>query len=188
MAHTPSLTTQLHMPRRRAGVTTSVTIGGERFYLTANGREDGTLGEVFIQWGKQGQTQAGLMDVYAVALSVSLQHGVRLEELVRQGLDLYFVPNGHTDDPQIPRVRSVTDWAVRRLAIDWLPYRVRAGLGIFTVDERVSAAADWLAAEEAKIPGLQARVPSSDPAADDEEIMAAFSADLAGGLGDPARR
>ena len=61
---------QRHMPRRRTGHTTSVTIGGERFYLTANGREDGTLGEVFIQWGKQGQTPAGLMDLYSIALSV----------------------------------------------------------------------------------------------------------------------
>jgi hypothetical protein len=58
---------QRHMPRRRCGHTTSVTIGGERFYLTANGHADGTLGEVFIQWGKQGTTGAGLMDVYAVA-------------------------------------------------------------------------------------------------------------------------
>ena len=67
--------TQRHMPRRRTGLTTSVTIGGERFYLTANGRDDGALGEVFIQWGKQGQTQAGLVDIYAMALSVGLQHG-----------------------------------------------------------------------------------------------------------------
>jgi hypothetical protein len=57
---------QRHMPRRRAGHTTAVTIGGERFYLTANGREDGSLGEVFLQWGKQGTTGAGLMDIYAV--------------------------------------------------------------------------------------------------------------------------
>jgi ribonucleoside-diphosphate reductase alpha chain len=135
------------MPRQRAGLTTSVTIGGEEFRMIANGREDGTLGEVFISWGKQGRTQAGLMDIYAIACSVGLQHGVPLVDLVRQGLDLYFVPNGHTDDPDIPRVRSVVDWVARRLAIDWLPYEVRAAEGIFTVDERVSVARDWLAAD-----------------------------------------
>ena len=154
---------QRHMPRRRTGHTTSVTIGGERFYLTANGREDGTLGEVFIQWGKQGQTPAGLMDLYSIALSVALQHGVPLLDLVHQGLDLYFVPNGHTDDPQIPRARSVVDWAARRLAIDWLPYEVRAAEGIFTVDERVTAAGDWLAAEAARLPFTQAAVPPRTP-------------------------
>ena len=100
---------QRHMPRRREGHTTAVTIGGERFYLTANGREDGRLGEVFIQWGKQGTTGAGLMDIYAVALSVGLQHRVPLTELLAPALDLYCVPNGHTDDPQIPgSVRSST--------------------------------------------------------------------------------
>lgn len=187
MAHTSRMTTQRHMPRRRTGVTTAVTIGGERFYLTANGREDGTLGEVFISWGKQGQTQAGLMDVYSVALSVGLQHGVPLLELVHQGLDLYFVPNGHTDDPEIPRVRSVVDWVARRLALDWLPYEVRAREGIFTVDERVSAATDWLASETAKIPAVQAQVSSADPAADADELMKAFRAELASGIGTPLR-
>jgi ribonucleoside-diphosphate reductase alpha chain len=173
------------MPPRRTGVTTSVTIGGERFYLTANARADGSLGEAFVSWGKQGQTQAGLMDIYAVALSVGLQHGVPLLDLIHQGLDLYFVPNGHTDDPDIPRVRSVVDWVARRLAIDWLPYDVRAAEGIFTVDERVTAAGDWLAAETAKIPAVQAQVPSIDPAADPDEVMEAFRADLATGIGTP---
>jgi hypothetical protein len=186
MTYPPSPRHQRHMPQRRAGLTTAVTIGGEQFYLTANGRDDGTLGEVFIQWGKQGQTQAGLMDIYAVALSVGLQHGVPLLDLTRQGLDLCFVPNGHTDDPQIPRVRSVVDWVARRLAIDWLPYAVRAAEGVFTMQERESAAADWLAAETAKIPALQAQVPSDDPAAETEELEA-FRAELASGIGSPPR-
>jgi hypothetical protein len=177
--------TQRPLPRRRIGHTTSVTIGGERFYLTANGREDGSLGEVFLSWGKQGQTQAGLMDIYAIAVSVGLQYGVPLVELVRQGLDLYFVPNGHTDDRDFPRVRSVIDWAARRLAADWLPYEVRAREGIFKLDERVSAAGDWLVAETAKIPAVQAQVPSTDPAADPDEVMEAFRAELATGIGTP---
>jgi ribonucleoside-diphosphate reductase alpha chain len=142
---------QQHMPRRRAGHTTSVTIGGERFYLTANGREDGTLGEVFIQWGKQGTTGAGLMDVYAVALSVGLQHRVPLVDLIRDGLDMYFVPNGRTDDPEIPRVRSVVDYIARRLAIDWLPYSQRAELGIFTVTERVTQAQPWMDSQDVQL-------------------------------------
>ena len=139
------------MPRRRTGHTTSVTIGGERFYLTANGHDDGSLGEVFIQWGKQGSTGAGLMDIYAVALSVGLQHGVPLIELITPGLDLYCVPNGRTDDPQIPRVRSVIDYVARRLAIDWLPYPDRASLGVFTIDERMAAARTWMDTEDRRM-------------------------------------
>jgi hypothetical protein len=128
---------QRHLPRRRSGHTIAVTIGGERFYCTANGRGDGSLGEVSVQWGKQGSAGAGLMDTYAVALSVGLQHCVPLTDLLRPALGLYFVPAGHTDDPEIPRVCSVVDYFARRLAIDWLPYAERKALGVFTIAELV---------------------------------------------------
>ena len=166
---------QRHLPRRRAGHTTAVTIGGERFYLTANARDDGTLGEVFIQWGKQGTTGAGLMDVYAVALSVGLHHRVPLIDLIRDGLDMYFVPNGRTDDPQIPRVRSIVDYVARRLAIDWLPYEQRNELGVHTVDERMTRARAWLNAEDARLSNLQTT----------DERPDGFGWDIANGIGDP---
>jgi hypothetical protein len=90
-----------------------VTIGPERFSLTANQREDGSLCEVFIYWGKHGTSSAGLMATYAVALSTGLQHRVPLADLIRPGLDQYFLP------------------------IDWLPYPERAALGVYTLTERV---------------------------------------------------
>lgn len=166
---------QRHMPRRRIGHTTAVTVGGERFYLTTNAREDGSLGEVFIQWGKQGTTGAGLMDIYAVALSVGLQHRIPLVELIRQGLDLYFVPNGRTDDPEIPRARSVVDYMARRLAIDWLPFDQRAELGIFTIDERMRQGQEWMTTEDARL----SRTVGGDAGPD------AFGWELANGIGDP---
>jgi hypothetical protein len=125
------------MARRRAGHTTAVTIGAERFHLIANQGDDGSLGEVFIHWGKHGTSSAGLTNAYAVALSMGLQHRVPLPELIRPGLDQDFGPNGRTDDPEIPRVRSAIDYVARRLAIDWLPYADRAALGVFTRTERV---------------------------------------------------
>ena len=126
-----------HMPRRRSGHTITVTIGAERFCLTANQRDDGSLGEVFIHWGKHGTSAAGLVSTYAMALSLGLQHRVPLADLIHPGLDQFFVPNGHTDDPEIPRVRSAVDYIARRLAIDWLPYPERAALGVYTLTERV---------------------------------------------------
>ncbi len=71
-----------------------------------------------------------------------------LGDLIRPGLDQFFVPNGHTDDPEIPRVSSVVDYIARRLAIDWLPYPERAALGVFTLTERVQRASAWMAAYE----------------------------------------
>jgi len=51
--------------RRCGGHTIAVAIGAERLCLTAGQREDGSLGEVFIRWGKYGTSGAGLLDTYA---------------------------------------------------------------------------------------------------------------------------
>jgi hypothetical protein len=130
-----------------------VAIGPERFSLTANQRDDGSLCEVFIHWGKHGTSSAGLVATYAIALSMGLQHRVPLAALIRPGLDQYFLPNGHTDDPDIPRVRSAVDYVARRLAIDWLPYPERAALGVYTLAERVRR---WELAAALHAPGLAA--------------------------------
>jgi hypothetical protein len=132
---------QRSMPRHRGGHVTAVTIGGERFSLTAAERADGSLCEVRIAWGKHGSSAAGLMDAYATALSAGLQHGVPLADLLRPGLGLRFAPYGDTDDPEIPRVRSIVDYFSRRLAIDWLPDADRAALGVLTIGGRAARAA-----------------------------------------------
>jgi ribonucleoside-diphosphate reductase alpha chain len=116
------------------------------------------------------------MDVYAVALSVGLQRRVPLVELIRNGLDMYFVPNGRTDDPEIPRVRSVVDYVARRLAVDWLSYEQRHELGVYTVEERMAQAHAWMSAEDARLSNEPGRDVSPD----------AFDWDLANGIGDPA--
>jgi hypothetical protein len=112
---------QQHLPWRRHGHTTAVTIGGERFYLTANARADGTLGELLMRWGKQGQSCSGLVDAFAISWSLALRHDVPLTDLISGSLNLHFLPSGRTDDPQIPHARSIADYTARRLAIDWLP-------------------------------------------------------------------
>jgi hypothetical protein len=138
---------QGNMSCRRRGHTTSATIGGERFSLTATERADATLGEVRIGCGKYGSGIAGLMDAYATAISAGLQHGVPLADLLRPGLGLRFAPGGSTDDPEIPRARSAVDYFSRRLAIDWLPDADRAALGVLTISERVARAVDWTGAD-----------------------------------------
>jgi hypothetical protein len=129
-----------NMSCRRRGHTTSATIGGERFSLTATERADGTLCEVRIESGRYGSGIGGLMDAYATAISAGLLHGVPLADLLRPGLGLRFAPDGSTDDPEIPRVRSAIDYFSRRLAIDWLPDADRAALGVLTIGERVARA------------------------------------------------
>jgi ribonucleoside-diphosphate reductase alpha chain len=139
---------QQQLPRRRGGHAIAVTIGGERLTVIAGQREDGTLGEVLLHWGKQGSAQAGLADAYATAISAGLQYGVPLADLLRPGLGLRFAPSGHTDDPEIPWARSVADYLSRRLAIDWLPFADRTALGVHTLAERVQRAAGRIGADE----------------------------------------
>jgi hypothetical protein len=68
------------------------------------------------------------------------------------------MPNGRTDDPEIPAVRSAVDYVARRLAIDWLPYSDRAALGVFTLAERVRR---WELAAGVRVPALLLRLDHS---------------------------
>ena len=52
-----------------------------------------------------------------------------------------FEPAGMTDDPDIRIAQSVMDYIFRRLALDHLPVDKRAGLGIFTAEERAAQVA-----------------------------------------------
>ena len=152
---------QRPMPRHRSGRTTTVTIDAERFYLTANQCDDGGLGEVFIHWGKHGTSGAGLVSTYAIALSIGLRHRVPLAELIRPGLDQYFLPNGCTDDPEIPRVWSAVDYIARRLAIDWLPYPDRAALGVYTLAERTARCTGRITSASAAIAAAARQQPGA---------------------------
>lgn len=92
--------------------------------------------EVFLKLGKQGSTLAGVMDAFSIAISIALQYGVPLEAYVSKFVNMRFEPSGMTDDPDIRMAQSMMDYIFRRLALDHLPYEKRAGLGIFTADER----------------------------------------------------
>lgn len=130
------------MPRVRRGTTTSVQIGATEFSVTANGGADGSLGEVFATFGKEGSTTAGLMDLLSIAISLGLQHGVPLQTFVAEFQDTRFEPMGLTDDPEIPEASSVADYLARRLAHDWLDVDVRARLDLLTADEEAAQPAD----------------------------------------------
>jgi ribonucleoside-diphosphate reductase alpha chain len=124
------------LPKQRPSQTTSFTVGGAEGYLTAGSYPDNGLGEVFLKLGKQGSTLAGVMDAFSMAISISLQYGVPLETYVKKFTNMKFEPAGLTDDPDIRMSQSIMDYIFRRLALDYLPFETRAGLGIFTAEER----------------------------------------------------
>ena len=108
----------------------------DRGYLTAGSYPDDGLGELFVKLGKQGSTLAGVMDAFALAVSVALQYGVPLETFVEKFTNLRFEPAGPTDDPDIRMAQSIMDYVFRRLALDYLDFETRSFMGIFTAEER----------------------------------------------------
>ena len=82
------------LPDRRAGYTQKATIGSHKMYLRTGEYEDGTLGEIFIDMHKEGAAFRSLMNCFAIAISLGLQHGVPLEEFVDAFVFTRFEPNG----------------------------------------------------------------------------------------------
>ncbi|PKW25753.1 vitamin B12-dependent ribonucleotide reductase [Phycicoccus duodecadis] len=128
--------TRERLPKRRTSQTTSFAVGGAEGYLTAGTYDDGRLGEVFLKFGKQGSTLAGVMDAFSIVTSVALQYGVPLETFVEKFTNMRFEPAGMTDDPDVRMAQSLMDYVFRRLALDHLDFDTRSYMGIHTAEER----------------------------------------------------
>ncbi len=124
------------LPRRRRSMTFKFRVADCEGYVTVGEYDDGRPGEVFMQVSKQGSTLAGIMDAFAVAVSLGLQHGVPLATYVKKYTNMRFEPAGMTDDPELRIASSLVDYIFRRLAVDYLTYDERAELGILTTHER----------------------------------------------------
>jgi ribonucleoside-diphosphate reductase alpha chain len=128
--------TRKRLPKSRTGSTTSFSVGGAEGYMIANSYPDDGLGEVFLKMAKQGSTLAGMMDAFSIAISVGLQYGVPLETYVSKFTNMRFEPAGLTEDPDVRMAQSILDYIFRRLALDFLPFDVRADYGIYSAAER----------------------------------------------------
>ncbi|MGZ8597412.1 MAG: vitamin B12-dependent ribonucleotide reductase [Actinomycetota bacterium] len=127
------------LPMSRPSTTTSFQVGDAEGYITAGSYPDDGLGEIFLKTSKQGSTLAGVMDAFAIAVSIGLQYGVPLETYVSKFINTKFEPSGMTNDPDIRFATSMIDYVFRRLALDYLPPETREGLGIKSIAERTEA-------------------------------------------------
>ncbi len=125
------------LPRKRRSMTFKFRVADCEGYVTVGEYDDGRPGEVFMQVSKQGSTLAGIMDAFAVAVSLGLQHGVPLATYVKKYTNMRFEPAGMTDDRELRIASSLVDYIFRRLAVDYLTFDERAELGILTTDERL---------------------------------------------------
>lgn len=123
------------MPRQRRSRTYEFRLSDLKGFFTVGEYEDGTPGEVFINVSKQGSTLSGLMDSFAISVSHGLQYGVPLKSYVKTLRGTSFAPSGITDDAEIRTASSITDYIVRRLAIDYLSFDDRLELGLASFDD-----------------------------------------------------
>ena len=110
------------LPGERASVTHKFSIGGHEGYITVGLYPNGQPGELFIRMAKEGSTISGLMDSFALAISLSLQHGVPLKVLCEKFAHTRFEPSGWTGNEQIGYAKSIMDYLFR-----WMQLRFLSG-------------------------------------------------------------
>ncbi len=109
------------LPDRRSGYTQKAIVGGHKVFLRTGEYEDGSIGEIFIDMHKEGAAFRSLMNSFAIAISIGLQHGVPLERFADQFLFSRFEPNGMVKgNSRIKMATSVIDYIFRELAINYL--------------------------------------------------------------------
>jgi ribonucleoside-diphosphate reductase alpha chain len=113
----PPMAVRHKLADERHSITHKFSIGGHEGYITVGLYADGTPGEIFVRMAKEGSVIAGLMDSFATAVSLSLQHGVPMQILVDKFKGTRFEPSGFTGNQEVPIATSIMDYLFRWLAI-----------------------------------------------------------------------
>jgi adenosylcobalamin-dependent ribonucleoside-diphosphate reductase len=165
------------LPRTRPSKTTSFRVGDIEGYLSAGSYPDDGLGEIFVKVSKQGSTLSGVMDAFAIAVSLGLQYGVPLEVYVAKFSNTIFEPNGITDDPDIRITQSLVDYIARRLAIDYLDVETRRALGIKTTAERIEEVNGTTTAATPATPASTEPAPAQDTTSSEQATRSEAAAE-----------
>lgn len=195
------------LPRKRKSTTYHFEVADLDGFFTVGEYDDGTPGELFINVSRQGSTLAGLMDSFAISVSHGLQYGVPLKSYVKTLRGTSFAPFGITDDPDIRTASSITDYIVRRLALDYLSFDDRLELGISTLDEMPEEQTSLLDTTEAQVtapapsepevrqaktediePVSQAMAPAAAESKDEKKIVKDTTAPLCYNCGNQTQR
>ena len=110
------------LKEERMSITHKFNIGGHEGYIIVGLYPNGEPGEIFIKMAKEGSTVSGLMDSFALAVSISLQHGVPLKLFCEKFAHTRFEPSGWSSNPDIGFAKSIMDYIFR-----WLQMRFLSG-------------------------------------------------------------
>jgi ribonucleoside-diphosphate reductase alpha chain len=143
------------LQNERSSITHKFSIGGHEGYLTVGKYEDGTPGEIFIKMAKEGSTLSGIMDAFALSVSIALQYGVPLRALVDKFVNSRFEPSGYTGNPEIRYAKSIVDYLGRWLGGKFIS---RDYLDADVIEEITPVASAPAAASKAPAAGVAAKV------------------------------
>jgi ribonucleoside-diphosphate reductase alpha chain len=149
----------------RDSITHKFSIGGHEGYLTVGKYSDGTPGEIFIKMAKEGSTLSGIMDAFALSVSISLQYGVPLRALVDKFVNSRFEPSGYTGNPQIRYAKSIVDYIGRWLGGKFIsPDYLDADVAAALATETEAAPSPAAAPAQAATPAFGAKVAEPEAA------------------------
>jgi ribonucleoside-diphosphate reductase alpha chain len=118
--HAPPRAIRHRLDDERMSITHKFNVGGHEGYITVGLYQDGSPGELFITMAKEGSTVSGLMDSFACAASLALQHGVPLKLLCEKFAHTRFEPSGWTNNTDIGFAKSIMDYIFRWLQLRFL--------------------------------------------------------------------
>ncbi|MEL6328840.1 MAG: hypothetical protein AAFR38_04205 [Planctomycetota bacterium] len=111
--------TRRALPVTRESVTHKFNVAGHEGYLTVGLYEDGRPGEIFLKIAKEGSALSGMCQAFCRAFSLSLQHGLSVDEAVMRFKGMRFEPYGTTGNPDIPEADSIVDYVARYLELQF---------------------------------------------------------------------
>jgi len=108
------------LQEERASITHKFKVGDHEGYITVGLYPNGEPGELFITMAKEGSTVSGLVDSFALAVSIALQHGVPLKLFCEKFAHTRFEPSGWSGNPDIGYAKSIMDYIFRWLQLRFL--------------------------------------------------------------------
>src|SRR5882757_2204208 len=146
------------LQEERASITHKFKVGDHEGYITVGLYPNGDPGELFVTMAKEGSTVSGLMDSFACATSLALQHGVPLKLFCEKFAHTRFEPSGWSSNPEIGFAKSIMDYIFR-----WLHLRFLTGQqGNLFEGLRLRAATPAANSEGSETRSLDGRTPTSD--------------------------
>ena len=184
------------LPNERTAVTHKFEISGHEGYITVGLYPDGQPGEIFLKMAKEGSTISGLMDTLATSVSLALQYGVPLKDVVNKFAHVRFEPSGFTGNPEIPIAKSLVDYIFRWMGSRFLPSEEKGALGLIDrsamvaeapvafgasalkprADEGITAQSEAIAQPEPVAAPVEATAPTPSPTTSDDVAKASAAA------------